>query len=146
MYQGCRERPEKNKKSDLKIKTTSQEVMETKSFNFIELYLESADENIEVVKKQLEDAGIDYEQSLETTERLIKQQRAKLKLKKGKKLREKLLVLIENVLAGKTEVHNMEQFQFAFRNLDGVNEEDLEELQQDEKLLIEINKYLQDGL
>lgn len=55
--------------------------------NFIELYFEAIEENIDEVIAQLEEEGIDTEQSQQDTLELIKQKKAELKLEQGEQFK-----------------------------------------------------------
>ncbi|HMU44573.1 MAG TPA: hypothetical protein PKA80_14840 [Ignavibacteriaceae bacterium] len=55
--------------------------------NFIELYFEALEENIDEVIAQLEEEGIDTEQSQQDTLELIKQKKAELKLEQGEQFK-----------------------------------------------------------
>ena len=120
--------------------------MNDKLINFIDLYFESAEENIEVVKKQLEESGIDYEKSLEDTKQLLKKQRAKLKLNKGIILKQKLKEFYERAKENNLVYESRLEFRFAHRKFEGVDEEDMKELEEDAFLLEEIDKFLKNGL
>lgn len=63
--------------------------MKKNILHFFDLYVEAAGEDIIEVKRELEEAGIDYDKSLERTMELFRQAEAELKLEKGEKKREK---------------------------------------------------------
>lgn len=57
--------------------------MKNRMDNFIELYFEAIEENIEKVIAELEEEGIDTEQSQQDILDLIKQKKGELKLERG---------------------------------------------------------------
>ena len=65
-----------------------EEFMKNRMDNFIELYFEAIEENIDAVIAQLEEEGIDTEQSQQDILRLIQKKKAEIKLGEGKKFKQ----------------------------------------------------------
>lgn len=110
--------------------------------NFLDLYFESMDDNIETVISELREAGIDPEQSEINIKQLIKQNKAEIKLEKGRILKEKVLNKIKEaadvILTSDMESRLVVQF----RKLGKLAEEDKKEIKKNEALLSEIEKLI----
>lgn len=116
----------------------------SRAINFIDLYLESIDDNIDAIKSELIKAGIDPEYSEERIMDLIKQNKAEIKIEKGRILKQKVLNKLKEasnlILPDETESRLAVQF----RKLEKLDAEDEKEIKKNEALLSEIDKLIDD--
>jgi hypothetical protein len=119
--------------------------MNTTTRNFVKLYFEAIDENIDEVVGELKDAGIDPEESQNKIIYMIKQKKAEIKIERGKKLK----VRIQEVLKKKFDSLKISEpdkvFALAYRKLGKLNPEDEAMIKKDAALLEEIEKIISES-
>ena len=71
-------------------------VMNQKTQNFLDLYFDAIDENIDDVVEELKSAGNDPEETHNKILYMIKQKKAELKIEKGKFLKARIEELIKS--------------------------------------------------
>lgn len=119
--------------------------MEDRFGNFIELYFEAIEENIEEVIAQLEEEGIDTEQSQQDILDLIKQKKGELKLERGEQFKK-----FYQGATGKTDQNNSngegENLRLAARKQSAdFSENEKKDILSDEEKLKIIKKFKDDA-
>lgn len=110
--------------------------------NFINLYIEAVDENIDEVIAELKNAGIYPEESEQKIMLMVKKQKAELKIEKGKQLKERVAEIIKlNAKQSDTKVTE-ERFAIAARKLGSIDHNDIQNIKKDAELLEDIGKLL----
>ncbi len=110
--------------------------------NFIDLYFEAVDENIDEVIRELKNSGIDPEESEQKIMQMIKKQKAEIKIENGKILKERVLELIKERDAVKEPELDEKHYAIAARKLGKLESDDIESIKKDSILLKEIGKLI----
>lgn len=110
--------------------------------NFIDLYFEAVDENIDEVIRELKNSGIDPEESERKIMQMIKKQRAEIKIENGKILKERVLELIKKRDAVKEPEPDEKHYAIAARKLGKLERDDIESIKKDSILLKHIGKLI----
>lgn len=116
--------------------------MTQRTLNFLEIYFEAIDENIDEVVGKLKDSGIDPEESQNRIMQKIKQKKAEIKIEKGKKLKERVKELIKKKFELIEPTILDENLALAYRNLSGLNSDEKLMIKKDAALLDEIEKLI----
>ena len=119
--------------------------MKPSAKNFLELYFEAIDENIDEVTGELEDAGIDTGESQNRIMQIIKQKKADIKLEKGKILKERVQEFIKKKFDTLLPADMDETLAVAYRKLEGLNNDDELMIKKDAALLNEIDKLISEA-
>lgn len=114
--------------------------MDRRTMNFIDLYFESLDENIEEVKEDLSEAGIDLENLMNNVNQMIKKAKADIKIEKGRILRNAAIKIIDRVQ--NNDYQQTPAFRIAARNLGKLDKQDEEEIKKNEIILNELDKII----
>ena len=112
------------------------------AITLIEFLLHSIDNNKELTQEYLQNAQIDTEETTERLKEYIKKKKAEYRLERGRMLKEKFTELKSNLISKNQVQLNREELLFAFRNLEGVNESDLKEIEKDAQLLNELDNFI----
>lgn len=110
--------------------------------NFIDLYFEAVDENIDEVIRELKNSGIDPEESEQKIMQMIKKQKAEIKIENGKILKERVLELIKKRDAVKEPEPDEKHYAIAARKLGKLERDDIESIKKDSILLKDIGKLI----
>lgn len=110
--------------------------------NFIDLYFEAVDENIDEVIRELKNSGIDPEESEQKIMQMIKKQKAEIKIENGKILKERVLELIKKRDAVKEPEPDEKHYAIAARKLGKLERDDIESIKKDSILLKHIGKLI----
>ena len=110
--------------------------------NFIDLYFEAVDENIDEVIRELKNSGIDPEESERKIMQMIKKQKAEIKIENGKILKERVLELIKKRDAVKEPELDEKHYAIAARKLGKLERDDIESIKKDSILLKDIGKLI----
>ena len=116
--------------------------MTQRTLNFLEIYFEAIEENIDEVAGKLKDSGIDPEESQNRIMQKIKQRKAEIKIEKGKKLKERVKELIKKKFELIEPAPFDEDLALAYRNLSGLNSDEKMMIKKDAALLDEIEKLI----
>lgn len=119
--------------------------MTQKALNFLDLYFEAIDENIDEVTGELKDAGIDPGDSQNRIMQIIKQKKADIKLEKGKILKERVQEFIKKKFDTLLPADMDETLAVAYRKLEGLNNDDELMIKKDAALLNEIDKLISEA-
>ena len=119
--------------------------MTQKALNFLELYFEAIDENIDEVTGELEDAGIDTGESQNRIMQIIKQKKADIKLEKAKILKERVQEFIKKKFDTLLPAEMDKTLAVAYRKLEGLDNDDELMIKKDAALLIEIDKLISEA-
>ena len=119
--------------------------MTQKALNFLELYFEAIDENIDEVTGELEDAGIDTGESQNRIMQIIKQKKADIKLEKAKILKERVQEFIKKKFDTLLPADMDKTLAVAYRKLEGLDNDDELMIKKDAALLIEIDKLISEA-
>lgn len=119
--------------------------MKPSAKNFLELYFEAIDENIDEVTGELEDAGIDTGESQNRIMQIIKQKKADIKLEKAKILKERVQEFIKKKFDTLLPADMDETLAVAYRKLEGLDNDDELMIKKDAALLIEIDKLISEA-
>ncbi len=111
----------------------------------LDFYLFSDLEDEEAVDEYLEEEGLDFDSFYEDLGAKIKKKKAELKIAEGKRFKEKYLskikqMLIESKAAGRRK----EEFRYAFRKLEDLDENELIKILDEEEKLEIIKNLLDD--
>lgn len=117
--------------------------MNRRTMNFIDLYFESLDENIDEVKKELSNTGIDLKSLEEKIDHLIKHTKAEIKIEKGKKFKSDALKVINRVQKQNKGYEETTEFKMAARNLEKLDKQDEVEIKKNEDILKELGKLFE---
>jgi|WetSurMetagenome_2_1015567.scaffolds.fasta_scaffold140845_2 hypothetical protein len=112
------------------------------AITLIEFLLHSIDNNKELTEEYLQNAQIDIEETTEELKEYIKKKRAEYRLERGRILKEKFTELKNNLISKNQVQLNRDELLFAFRNLEGVDESDLKEIEEDAQLLNELENFI----
>lgn len=119
--------------------------MTQRTLNFLALYFDAIDENIEEAVGELKEAGIDPEASENRVMQMIKRKKAQIKIAKGKELKTK----VEEIIKAKTSSGKPEtveaKYSIAARKLGSLDEQDIQSIKKDAELLDEIGKLVSKG-
>ena len=119
--------------------------MTQRTLNFLALYFDAIDENIEEAVGELKEAGIDPEESENRVMQMIKKKKAEIKIEKGKELKTK----VEEIIKAKTSSGKPEtveaKYSIAARKLGSLDEQDIQSIKKDAELLEEIGKLVSKG-
>lgn len=110
--------------------------------NFIELYFEAVDENIDEVIRDLKNSGIDPEESEQRIMQMIREQRAELKIERGKNLKARVIGLIKKRDEFEIDPKEERHLAIAARKLNALDKEDIETIKKDSLLLKDIGKLI----
>lgn len=110
--------------------------------NFIDLYFEAVDENIDEVIRDLKNSGLDPEEAEQNIMQMIKKQKAEIKIENGKILKERVLELIKKRDAVKEPEPDEKHYAIAARKLGKLERDDIESIKKDSILLKEIGKLI----
>lgn len=119
--------------------------MTQKALNFLDLYFDGIDENIDEVAGELKDAGIDPDQSQNRIMQMIKQKKADIKIERGKKLKARVEKIIKSKPEQSDSKVNEERYAIAARKLGSLDQADIQSIKKDAELLEDIGKLLGDG-
>lgn len=116
--------------------------MTQRTLNFLALYFDAIDENIEEAVGELKEAGIDPEESENRVMQMIKRKKAQIKIEKGQQLKTK----VEEIIKAKTSTGKPEtveaKYSIAARKLGSLDEQDIQSIKKDAELLEDIGKLL----
>lgn len=112
------------------------------AITLIEFLLQSIDDEKELTGEYLQNAQIDTKEKSEELKEYIKKKKAEYRLERGRKLKEKLNELKSNLLFNDRRQLNRQELLFAYRNLEGVDESDIKEIQEDTQLLNELDNFI----
>lgn len=110
--------------------------------NFIDLFFEAVDGNIDEVIRELKNSGIDPEESEQKIMQMIKKQKAEIKIENGKILKERVLELIKKRDAVKEPEPDEKHYAIAARKLGKLERDDIESIKKDSILLKDIGKLI----
>lgn len=110
--------------------------------NFIDLYFEAVDENIDEVIRDLKNSGLDPEEAEQNIMQMIKKQKAEIKIENGKILKERVLELIKKRDAVKEPEPDEKHYAIAARKLGKLESDDIESIKKDSILLKDIGKLI----
>lgn len=110
--------------------------------NFIDLYFEAVDENIDEVIRDLKNSGLDPEEAEQNIMQMIKKQKAEIKIENGKILKERVLELIKKRDAVKEPEPDEKHYAIAARKLGKLERDDIESIKKDSILLKDIGKLI----
>ena len=98
--------------------------MEKKALhNFMLFLFDKQEEDIEYIEEELNEAGIDAEKSQKDIMQQIKKARAELKVEKGKRVFEKYMEGVKNIIPGeKKDVSMINELALEFRKLEKILE------------------------
>lgn len=119
--------------------------MKSSARNFLDLFFEAIDENIEEMVGELKDAGTDPEESEKRILQMIKQKKAELKIEKGKKLKARIEELIKSKPETPISMVKEERYAIAARKLGALDSDDIEVIKKDSELLEDIGTLLNEG-
>lgn len=108
----------------------------------IEFLLQPADGNSELTTEYLKNTGIDIQGKNEELSEYIKKKKAEYRLERGRKLKEKLAGLKSNLTSEYKPEINRQDLILAYRNLEGVDEKDIKEIEEDTQLLKELEDFI----
>jgi len=123
-------------------KCCQEERMTERDKNFIELYFEAVDENIDEVIRDLKNSGIDPEESEQRIMQMIREQRAELKIERGKNLKARVIGLIKKRDEFEIDPKEERHLAIAARKLNALDKEDIETIKKDSLLLKDIGKLI----
>ena len=110
----------------------------------LDFYLFSDLEDKAAVDEYLEEAGIDFDSFYENLGTLIQKKKAERKLLEGKRFKENYLKQLKQLIINKKqELEINGDIQYAFRNLEKMDEDELKSLLDDDKKLELIKKLRQ---
>jgi hypothetical protein len=110
--------------------------------NFSTFYFDTSGTDIENMISELKEAGIDPDKSTERIFRLIKKERIKLKIEKGKRVQKRVEEFVRKNLNSLIPVENDEQLALAYRKLEVLDSDDEKLIKKDAALLEELNKII----
>lgn len=116
--------------------------MNQKTQNFLDLYFEAIDENIDEVVEELKSAGIDPEETQMKILYLIKEKKAELKIERGKRLKARVEELMQKRNDLPIEAESEKRLAIAARNLTELSEDDIATIKKDAALLDEMEKII----
>ena len=119
--------------------------MNARESNFIQLYFEMMAENIEEISEQLIATGINPEESKNRVLNLIKEQKAELKIERGKELQLRVEEIVKASNAEPAQKVNEPRYALAARKLGKLDEEDINNIKKDGALLEQIGKLINRG-
>lgn len=119
--------------------------MNQKTQNFLDLYFDAIDENIDDVVEELKSAGNDPAETQNKILYMIKQKKAELKIEKGKILKARIEELIKSKPETPLSIAKEERYAIAARKLGTLDKEDIESIKKDGELLEDIGLLLNEG-
>ncbi len=119
-----------------------QTVMNPKTQNFLDLYFEAIDENIDDVVEELKSAGINAAEIHNEILYMIKQKKAELKIEKGKLLKERISEIVKLKTESANATVNEKRYAIAARKLGSLDQEDIQSIKNDAGLLEDIGELL----
>lgn len=119
--------------------------MNARESNFIQLYFEMMAENIEEISEQLIATGINPEESKNRVLNLIKEQKAELKIERGKELQLRVEEIVKASNAEPAQKVNEPRYALAARKLGKLDEADVNNIKKDGALLEQIGKLINRG-
>jgi hypothetical protein len=120
-------------------------VMNQKTQNFLDLYFDAIDENIDEVVEELKSAGNDPAETHNKILFMIKQKKAEFKIEKGKILKARVEELIKSKPETPLSLVKEERYTIAARKLGTLDKEDIESIKKDGELLEDIGTLLNEG-
>lgn len=108
--------------------------------NFLQLFFDAIDENIQQVIRELKEEGIDTEESENRIKQMIKKKKAELKLERGKILKAKVEELVKAQSVEVKPETIEERYSIAARKLGSFDQEDILSIKKDAELLKDIGK------
>lgn len=120
-------------------------VMNQKTQNFLDLYFDAIEENIDEVVEELKSAGNEPAEIQNKILFIIKQKKAELKIEKGKKLKTRIEELIKSKPETPISIVKEERYAIAARKLGTLDAEDIESIKKDAELLEDIGILLNEG-
>lgn len=117
-------------------------VMNQKTQNFLDLFFEAVDENIDEVVEELKSAGMDPEETQIKILDMIKAKKAELKKERGKRLKARVEEVIQKTIDLPIEAENEERYAIAARKLGALDKGDVEIIKKDAKLLDDIGEIV----
>lgn len=112
--------------------------------NFSNFYLDSSEEDISYMISELEEAGINLEQSAKNIKHLIKETKAEIKLEKGRVLKQRVLNKLKDAADAILPADTESRLAVQFRKLGTLDEDDKKLIKKNEALLSEIEKLIDD--
>lgn len=119
--------------------------MDSTTRNFLELYFETIDENIEEITNDLQDHGSDLENSRNKILQMIRRKKAEFKKERGRVLQHKIIELIKKKADVFDTFQNEEQLAIAARKLGKLDKNDIANIKKDAALLEDIKKIIKGG-
>lgn len=119
--------------------------MTSRMNNFLELYFEALEENIEEVKTELRKTGIDREESRNKVLNLINKKKAELKIERGRELQLRVEEIVKASQPEPAQNVNEPKYSLAARKLGKLDKEDIANIKKDGALLEEIGKLINRG-
>lgn len=116
--------------------------MTQRTLNFLEIYFEAIDENIDEVAGELKDTGIDPEESQNRIMQKIKEKKAEIKIEKGKQFKASVLKIIDKVQNQNKVYEETSEYRIAARKLGTLDKQDEVEIKKNEMILDEISKLI----
>src|SRR5574338_394076 len=117
-------------------------VMNQKTQNFLDLFFEAVDENIDEVVEELKSAGMDPEETQIKILQMIKEKKAELKIERGKRLKARVEELIQKRLDLPIEAESEKRLALAARKLTELSDNDIVTIKKDAALLDEMEKII----
>lgn len=112
------------------------------AITLIEFLLQSTNDEKELTGKYLQNANIDTITTTEELKDYIKKKKAEYKIIRGRKLKERIAEMRDIISKNKQGGFDKQKLLLAFRNLEELEEADILELGEDEKLLKEIDSFI----
>lgn len=116
--------------------------MTQRTKNFLKLYFDAIDENIDEVKRGLKDSDIDPEESEQRIMQMIKQKNAEIKIERGKRLKAKVEKIIRKNSMDNNPAELDKHLALAARKLDKLSESDILTIKKNNALLDDINHLI----
>lgn len=116
--------------------------MDKRIQNFLDLYLEAIEENINEVDEVLKNAGIDPDESRERILKMIKQKKAELKRENAKKIGERVLKVFKGSSDKILPASSNDKLALSYRKLGKLDPDEEALIKNDVPLLDEIKKII----
>ncbi|PIQ09413.1 MAG: hypothetical protein COW71_06590 [Ignavibacteriales bacterium CG18_big_fil_WC_8_21_14_2_50_31_20] len=114
----------------------------SKILNILDFYLDSMDDDIELIDAELENANINVEESEKRIMELLKNAKAELKIEKGRELKtnfEKAKKEVEEDGASNVALGDEFDFRLAARNIGDLSEDDKKVISKNLRILDKLN-------
>ena len=112
------------------------------AITLIEFLLQSINDEKELTGEYLQNADIDTTTRKEELKDYIKKKKAEYKIICGRKLKDRIAEMREFISHNNREGFDRQKLLLAFRNLEELDESDILEIEEDEKLLKEIDNFI----